>query len=79
MNDCKIAFLGAGNMALSLIGGLTTSGFDPQHIHVADFDPLRLKTLTKTHSVLTFDNNYEAIQSCDVIIAAIDCGRYSFR
>jgi pyrroline-5-carboxylate reductase len=71
MNDCKIAFLGAGNMALSLIGGLTTSGFDPQHIHVADSDPLRLTTLTKTYSVLTFDNNYKAIQSCDVIIAAV--------
>lgn len=71
MNDCKIAFLGAGNMALSLIGGLTASGFDPQHIHVADSDPLRLTTLTKTYSVLTFDNNNKAIQSCDVIIAAV--------
>ena len=71
MNDCKIAFLGAGNMAFSLIGGLTASGFDPKYIHVADSEPLRLTTLTKTHSVLTFDNNYEAIQSCDVIIAAV--------
>jgi len=71
MKDCKIAFLGGGNMALSLIGGLIADGFDPQHIHVADPDPQRLTTISQSYPVQTFNDNLDAIHSCHVIIAAV--------
>jgi len=48
MKDCKIAFLGGGNMALSLIGGLIADGFSPEHIHVADPDSSRLEPSVQT-------------------------------
>ena len=71
MKDCKIAFLGGGNMALSLIGGLIADGFDPDHIHVADPEPQRLVAITQSYPVQTFHDNLEAIQHCHVVIAAV--------
>jgi pyrroline-5-carboxylate reductase len=71
MKDCKIAFLGGGNMALSLIGGLIADGFDPDHIHVADPQPQRLVAITKSYSVKTFHDNIDAMQHCHVVIAAV--------
>ena len=71
MKDCKIAFLGGGNMALSLIGGLIADGFDPHHIHVADPEPQRLAAITQSYSVQTFHDNLDAIQHCHVVIAAV--------
>ena len=57
MKDCKIAFIGGGNMARSLIGGLVADGFNPQHIHVSDPEPLCLQALTEHHPIHTFSNN----------------------
>ncbi len=71
MKDCKIAFLGGGNMALSLIGGLVADGFDPDHIHVADPDAQRRTTISQQYPVQTFEQNLDAMQSCQVIIAAV--------
>ena len=71
MKDCKIAFLGGGNMALSLIGGLIADGFDPDHIYVADPEPQRLVAKTQSYPVQTFHDNLEAIQHCHVVIAAV--------
>ena len=36
MNDHPIAFIGGGNMARSLIGGLLAQGHAPASIHVAE-------------------------------------------
>jgi pyrroline-5-carboxylate reductase len=71
MKDCKIAFLGGGNMALSLIGGLIADGFAPDHIHVADPEPQRLANISQSYPVLTFHDNLDAIQHCHVVIAAV--------
>jgi pyrroline-5-carboxylate reductase len=38
MKDLPIAFIGGGNMARSLIGGLLVSGADPDHLWVAEPD-----------------------------------------
>jgi pyrroline-5-carboxylate reductase len=71
MKDCKIAFLGGGNMALSLIGGLTTNGFDPKHIHVADPNAGRLQTISASYEIRTHTDNVSAIEDCQVIVAAV--------
>lgn len=71
MKDCKITFIGGGNMARSLIGGLITDGFNPQHIHVSDPEPLCLQALTDKYPVKTYSSNITAAQDCDVIILAV--------
>ena len=71
MKDCKITFIGGGNMARSLIGGLVENGFNPKHIHVSDPDPLCLKTLTDKYPIHTYSNKLTAAQDCDVLILAV--------
>jgi len=71
MKDCKITFIGGGNMARSLIGGLIDNGFNPQHIHVSDPEPLCLKSLTDKYPIHTYSNNLTAAQDCEVLILAV--------
>ena len=71
MKDCKIAFLGGGNIALSLIGGLVSDGFNPSHIHIADPDANRLETIKASYAVQTYTDNTRAINECRVIVTAV--------
>lgn len=71
MKDCKITFIGGGNMARSLIGGLVADGFNPQHIHVSDPEPLCLQALTDKYPVQTHSSNIDAANECDVLILAV--------
>jgi len=71
MKDCKITFIGGGNMARSLIGGLVSDGFNPQHIHVSDPEPLCLQALSDKYPVNTYSSNLTAAQNCDVLILAV--------
>lgn len=72
MKDCKIAFIGGGNMARSLVGGLIADDFNPQHIHVSDPEPLCLQSLSNSYSSIhTFSSNIEAIKECDVVVLAV--------
>jgi pyrroline-5-carboxylate reductase len=71
MKDCKITFIGGGNMANSLIGGLIADGFNAGHIHVADADPVRLQSLSDKYAVHTHSDNLKAITHSSVVILAI--------
>ena len=56
-----LAFIGGGNMARSLIGGLVARGMPPADIRVAEpVDALR-HALARDFGVLTFTDNAEAI------------------
>ena len=71
MKKCKIAFIGGGNMARSLIGGLISDGFSPQNIHVSDPEQLCLDALTANYAVHTYTSNIEAVKMCDIVILAV--------
>lgn len=71
MKQCTIAFIGGGNMARSLIGGLISNQFTAENIHVSDANTEALDNLASRYNVKTFTDNLAAIADADVIILAV--------
>ncbi len=71
MKDSKITFIGGGNMARSLIGGLIADGFNPKNIHVADPHPDSRQSLTASYAVHSHECNITAAQGCNILVLAI--------
>lgn len=65
-----IAFIGAGNMASNLIGGLIESGIDPNAIWATRRDATKLAILADQLGIKTTTDNNKAVQVADVIILA---------
>jgi pyrroline-5-carboxylate reductase len=71
MKDTTLAFIGCGNMARSLIGGLIADGWDPARIRAADADPGQLERISGTFPVSTFTQNSAAAADADVVVLAV--------
>ena len=71
LQDLRLAFIGGGNMARSLIGGLVQKGCDPKRISVADPSAEQRALLTGRFPVRTTANNLEASEGADVIVFAV--------
>lgn len=71
MKLATLAFIGGGNMARSLIGGLLNNGYDGKAIHVADPSTETLQSLSAHYPVQTFTDNTAAIADADVVILAV--------
>lgn len=71
MNKHTLAFIGGGNMAASLIGGLIAGGHSAQAIRVADPDRNTLDALQRRFGVKTTVDNLQAVQGADVVILAV--------
>ena len=67
----RILFVGAGNMATSLIGGLIVDGRDPASIYVADPDTAKLEALADTFRVQTSTDNEEAVSHASTVVFAV--------
>ncbi|MBB6094777.1 pyrroline-5-carboxylate reductase [Povalibacter uvarum] len=66
-----ISFIGGGNMARSLIGGLIARGRDPKRMVVADPMQAQLDSLHQQFGVRGTTNNLEAATGADVIVLAV--------
>jgi pyrroline-5-carboxylate reductase len=66
-----IAFVGAGNMASSIIGGLIESGHPAECISAADPFTGSLERLREIAPVATYSDNLAAVQNADIIILAV--------
>jgi len=66
-----IAFIGGGNMASSLIGGLVADGYDPGHILVSDPQHQRLADLAARFSVRSAADNIDAAGRAEVVVLAV--------
>lgn len=71
MKTKKIGFIGAGNMASSLINGLIASGQTPESIWIADINPESLSSLTKDFAVNIASSNDELVKAVDVVVLAV--------
>ncbi|MDH5469601.1 MAG: pyrroline-5-carboxylate reductase [Gammaproteobacteria bacterium] len=71
MNDPFLTFIGGGNMAGSLVGGLISDGWDPARIRVADADPGQRERMAARHQVATSPDNAAAVSDADVVVLAV--------
>lgn len=67
----KIGFVGGGNMAAALIGGLADKLTEGANIHVVDINEDALNRLSNQFGVTTATRIDEALAQCDVIVLAV--------
>lgn len=67
----RIAFIGGGNMASSLIGGLLANGANPSSITASDPNTEQQQHLKQQFSVNVTGDNNQAIAQSDVIVLAV--------
>lgn len=71
MQDKRIGFIGGGNMAESLIGGLIATGHDAGRILVAEPDETRRDALAARHGVITLADNDQVAAQVQVLVLAV--------
>jgi pyrroline-5-carboxylate reductase len=67
----RIAFVGSGNMTMSLAGGLRAAGVPGEEIVVADPVPGQVTRLVREHDVRGAAGNAEAASGADVVVLAV--------
>src|SRR5699024_5695981 len=71
MDNIKITFIGAGNMAASLIGGLCQQGVQASQISASDPSAAQLEALHAQHAIKTYTDNSLAVGNADIIVLAV--------
>lgn len=71
MSTTRIAFIGAGNMAASLIGGLRAQGVDASLIRASAPGAETRARVAAEHGIELFADNAQAIEGADVILIAV--------
>lgn len=66
----RIAFIGGGNMATSLVGGLLAAGTTPASILIAEPDADRRSFLSRQFGIATTASNLETLQQ-DVVVLSV--------
>ncbi len=67
----KITFIGAGNMAGALIGGMLQNSFSANQIIAADPYQPSLDRLANDYQIAIASNNAEAVALADVVVLAV--------
>lgn len=67
----KIAFIGAGNMAGAIIGGMCCNDFTPADLTAYDIDTAKTEALSRQWGIAAAATPEEAIQSADVVVLAV--------
>ncbi|MEX0607759.1 MAG: pyrroline-5-carboxylate reductase [Halofilum sp. (in: g-proteobacteria)] len=71
MERQRIAFIGGGNMARSLIGGLIGDGYPADALVVSEPDEQRRQDLNARFAVATATDNHTAVSGADIVVLAV--------
>ena len=71
MKKARVTFIGGGNMADSLIGGLIKDGFSAEAITVSDPNKEKRQELSAKYLLNVTDVNQEAAVGSDVVVLAV--------
>lgn len=71
MTTNRIAFIGGGNMATSLIAGLVADGYAPESLQVSDPSPERRDLLRARYGVPAFADNLDALDGVDTLVLCV--------
>lgn len=71
MKNTKIGFIGGGNMAQAIIGGLVKAGVPSAHIYVSDIDLNKLSTAFAGTDVQLGTDNAVVMEHCEVVVLAV--------
>lgn len=71
MKNATIGFIGGGNMARSLIGGLCQSGLPPASLHVSEPDEARRQALYDDYGITVHGDNQAVVDACEVVVLAV--------
>src|SRR6202050_5306728 len=71
INIRRLAFIGGGNMAAALIGGLTKRGLPSERIVVADPSHAQLQRLVRDYGIKSAADNATAVAGAEVVILAV--------
>jgi pyrroline-5-carboxylate reductase len=67
----KLAFIGGGNMAAALIGGLTKRGLPADRLVAADPSHDALRRLARDYRIAVTSDNAEAVHGAEVVVLAV--------
>lgn len=71
MGNQSIGFIGGGNMAGALIGGLIDGGFPASEITVSDCDVHKLAALEAQYGINISDSNVAVVEASGVVVLAV--------
>ena len=71
MGNQKIGFIGGGNMARSLIGGLVSDGYPASNIIVSDLDADKLTELSDKFGIANTQDSGELAANVDILVMAV--------
>ena len=71
MENLIIAFIGCGNIASSMLGGLIANGIKRENLVAADPDKTQQQLISEKFGIRIFNSNYDAVKMADVIIFAV--------
>jgi pyrroline-5-carboxylate reductase len=67
----RIAFIGGGNMARSLIAGLVADGHDPHALTVSDPEAEKCRQLEASYGIRAAADNAGAVAAADVVVLCV--------
>lgn len=67
----SISFIGAGNMARAILGGLVANGYDPEKIWASAPEDSHLQALRSDFGIYTTTDNRHCASQADILILAV--------
>lgn len=71
MNHPRIAFVGAGNMATSLIGGLIARGVPAENIKASEPVAEQRERIAREHGIVVAADNAAAVAGAQIVVLAV--------